>query len=245
MNLVKTLFVSLLFLFACSGSNQVDDVGTVKLSLTNIPTSVACLKIIATNSVRSVERDVALVNAAGSPGYVVDTSYLVGLPTGDVTLEAAAYDVACEQVTLTTVPTWKSFPLIETVEITEGIPYDWNLTMRPNGYVSPDVDWEGDNVSTVCSFSIPKWSSMLQDPQFVYTVNNCTTSVTGTSFWIEGTPTYINNGIPGIGTLEYTKLCESDNCTYYFEFICSGTTLTINHTGTASNIISCNCSTNC
>lgn len=246
MNLFKILFVSLLFFFGCSGDNNIDDnFGTVKLSLTNVPSSVACLKIVATNSVRSVEQSVALVSAAGGPGYVVDTSYLEGLPTGQVTLEASAYDVACDQITSTTIPTWKSFPLEEVVQIVEGVPYDWNLTMRPNGYVSPDVDWEGDNVSTVCSFSIPKWSSMLQDPQFIYTVSNCVVSVTSTQFWIEGTPTYVNNGVPGVGTLSYTQLCESDNCTYYFDFVCSGNSLTVNHTGTSSNIVTCNCPTDC
>lgn len=156
MNLFKILFISLLFFFGCSGDNNVYDIGTVKLSLTNVPSSVACLKIAATNSVRSVERSVDLISAAGSPGYVADTSYLEGLPTGDVILSANAYNVICDQITLTTIPTWKSFPLQEVVQIVEGIPYDWNLTMNPNGYVSPDVDWKGDVneiPETPCNFS--------------------------------------------------------------------------------------------
>jgi hypothetical protein len=119
------------------------------LNLTNVPSEVQCLRITASNSVRTVERDIPLSTSTGGTGgvsNVADETPLEGLPTGDVTVSANAYNVICENVVSSTIPTWKSYPLTQVVEIVEGVPYAWELVLRPNGYVVPAVDWEGDEV---------------------------------------------------------------------------------------------------
>lgn len=144
MNKFINIVICLFLLIACGTSSQdmSDIVGSVTLALTNVPNDVTCLQIKATNSIRTVERDLTITNG------VVDDVNLEGLPTGQVTLEANAYNVACQNVISTTIPVWKSFPLTQVVTLEEGVPYSWNLVLRPNGYVAPSVDWQYDTVTS-------------------------------------------------------------------------------------------------
>lgn len=109
-NKIKYLVALLLTLVACSGTNPTtnDDVGVISLNLTNVPSEVQCLRITASNSVRTVERDIPLSTSTGGTGgvsNVADETPLEGLPTGDVTVSANAYNVICANIVSTTIPT--------------------------------------------------------------------------------------------------------------------------------------------
>ena len=149
MKLFVCAFLAIGTVEACSSTPDVqDNLGVVQLNVTNVPTSVQCLKATAVDSVRTVVKDVPIVNG------VTDTTPLQGMPTGDVTIGAAAYDTACSNVTAYTVATWLSDPITQVVQLIQGQPYNLSFTLRPNGDVQPGVDWVSDTTTpTGCVFT--------------------------------------------------------------------------------------------
>ena len=79
-----------------------------------------------------------------------------------------------------------------------------------------------------CKFTLPKWSIMTSDPIGTYTLDNGVSSAMIIEDWATG-GVPLNDNVPGIGTPEYTKLCESEQCKYYFVFSCSKGKLSVQH----------------
>ena len=143
-NISWTILGFALMSFAGCGDNQnggESDTGQVALKIAQAPTDVHCLVVTAASASRTVQRDVDV-----TPGQSV-TAPLSGLPTGSVSLGATAYAEACSAVTSSSVPTWLSDPPTQTMTLVRGTVVPWTIVLRPNGEVSPTVDWEDDSTS--------------------------------------------------------------------------------------------------
>jgi len=140
MNKFIKMLVCALFAFSCSsGADNHDTMtGVVKLNVATAPSSVQCLRVSAVDSFRSITKNVDIVNG------VADPAPLEGLPTGDVTIGAQAYGVACSSVSSSTVATWLSYPITQVVQLVEGVPLEVDFVLRPNGDVTPSIDWQRD-----------------------------------------------------------------------------------------------------
>jgi hypothetical protein len=79
-----------------------------------------------------------------------------------------------------------------------------------------------------CKFTLPKWSIMTSDPTGTYTLEDGVSSAMIIEDWATG-GVPLNDNVPGVGTAEYTKLCESEQCKYYFVFSCSKGKLSVRH----------------
>lgn len=90
------------------------DTGLVTLNIAQAPNDVRCLVVTAASSSRTVQRDVDV-----TPGQSV-TAPLSGLPTGSVSLGAAAYAETCSAVTSNSIPTWLSDPPTQTMTLVRG-----------------------------------------------------------------------------------------------------------------------------
>ena len=93
MNKFVKALVCALFAFACSSGTGSPDssTGVVQLNIAIAPTSVQCLRVTATNNIRTVVKDIDVVSG------VADPTPLEGLPTGDVTIGASAFGLS-EQI---------------------------------------------------------------------------------------------------------------------------------------------------
>lgn len=121
-------------LVGCSadGSDAEGDVGSAEIAITQVPSDVLCVRIVAQGSrVRQQDFDVM-------PGQSSVLS-LSGLPAGAVTFSGAAFPAACSQMSP---PTYTADPvaaLVQPPSIAQVA-----LTMRRNGQASVSVDFETD-----------------------------------------------------------------------------------------------------
>lgn len=115
------------------------DVAQAMLTIARPPDDVQCLVVTAASASRTVERRIDV-----SPGQSIAV-VLSGLPTGKVSLAAAAYAKRCSSVTSSTLPTWLSDPPTETMTLVRGVLASWNPVLRPNGLVNTTVAWEDDD----------------------------------------------------------------------------------------------------
>lgn len=120
---------------ACSQKQQDGAaVGVVELSLEVVPLGVACVRVKAAGSGRTVERG---YNVA--PGLATALGTWTGVPIGAVTFTADAVGVPCSDASATTTPTHIADPVDATVVAGEVLPV--RLVMRRNGRVSLSVDF--------------------------------------------------------------------------------------------------------
>jgi hypothetical protein len=142
-----TLTLGLLFLFACSSEENLDRGrpslgGRILLTDIPVPGDVNCLVVTAFDSVRTVSIAIAASNITSSLN-------LDGLPTGTVTIGVAAYDSICAVLTDSSIPTWLSDPKEQVVTLVEGVPFDFSITLRPNGVADAGLSWIPD-INGVC-----------------------------------------------------------------------------------------------
>jgi len=129
---------------ACSGGTHAGshadegNLGQVSLRVAAAPSDVHCVVIQATNSTRSVTRNIDV-----TPGQTITTT-VNGLPTGTVTIGALAYPSACSALTASSVATWASDPQSQTISLSAGATVPLNLVLRPSGAISPTIDWQAD-----------------------------------------------------------------------------------------------------
>ena len=98
--------------------------------------------------------------------------------------------------------------------------------------VQPDI---------VCNFTLPRWSTMVADPDFTWTVTGCTATFMWREHWAAGLGTN-----SGSGYVYSFEACESDHCAYYFDLYCSpGQQLSIYHNSTGTYSTPCVCPSSC
>jgi hypothetical protein len=127
------LALGLLAFGACQTTNVEGDVGVISVAITAAPTGVACLRVTVTGATGTASRTTALV-----PGMPTNGT-LSGLPLGQVTVKAEAFDTSCASLTSASIPTWLSDPV--TLVLTPGTPVAVTLTMQKAGQISVSVDW--------------------------------------------------------------------------------------------------------
>jgi type VI protein secretion system component Hcp len=131
----KTVFASALLGLVAScaasgGSGQDELPGKAVVALTGVPADVSCVQITAAGS-RTVTR--SFPAAAGANAMLP----IPGLPLGQVTFSAQAFDVACPAVNADSVPTWISdAPFIATVAVKPPVLVTLNLIHNGNATVS-------------------------------------------------------------------------------------------------------------
>lgn len=111
--------------------------GEAEVALTNKPADVSCLRI----TVQGTRRDVRSFNLTGKAVF-----RLTGLPVGNDTFSAEAFQASCANVTSTAIPTWLSEPVTERVRA--GIVTHVALNMIHNGQGSVSVNFDEENAPT-------------------------------------------------------------------------------------------------
>src|SRR5512145_2940585 len=114
----------------------------VAIAITQAPGGVQCLVVRVRSNTRTEEREIPVV-----PGSAI-TASLTGLPSGSVSLHAAAYDENCQALTAAAVPTWLSDPSEQPLMLVAGNATLWDLALRPNGVVNIATDWADDSANT-------------------------------------------------------------------------------------------------
>lgn len=117
---------------ACSSQSE-PEAGVISLAVASAPTGTACLKVTVEGASGSVQRTLAL-----SPGNPT-TGTLSGLPLGEVSVEAQAFNSACSGLTASSVATWVSSPT--SALLTPGTPVSVQLAMQKAGQIKVSVDW--------------------------------------------------------------------------------------------------------
>jgi hypothetical protein len=118
-----------------SGGGAGPELGEAVLELKRAPTDALCLRVQAVGR-RTEIRDIDL-NPGGSTSFA-----LSGLPTGQVTFSADAFDMTCKKVKAGSVPTWISDPVA--AQIVTHPPATITLIMKQNGRGKVDVDFKTD-----------------------------------------------------------------------------------------------------
>jgi|GEM_PF-139150 len=121
---------------APGGAESFEDVGGIQVALSNVPSSVRCVRIAATGS-RSQTR-LFSAESGSSASYS-----LTALPSGIVKVDGAAFSETCAEVTSSTAPRYVSeAPVSVRVD-----PYEVGtvtLRMLVNGAISIGIDFERD-----------------------------------------------------------------------------------------------------
>lgn len=105
----------------------------VILAIASVPADVACVRITAAGTGRTVAREIAVAS-----GEAVNESFS-GLPLGTVTFLAEAFPGTCQAVTKVTVPTWVSESM--PVSVVLGRMATVALTLHRNGRARVNVDF--------------------------------------------------------------------------------------------------------
>jgi hypothetical protein len=119
----------------CS-SDEGDEVGVVRVAITNVPADVLCIRITASGTSRMVARSFDVMPGQGSVLMVT------GVPTGQVQFAGDAFGTACAAVGGGSAATWSSDPV--TAQVTPGTVASVSLVMHRNGSVSVSVDFQDD-----------------------------------------------------------------------------------------------------
>lgn len=126
------LLLGVVAMTACSSEGE-PDAGVISLAVASAPTGAACLRVTVEGASGSVQRTLRL-----SPGNPT-TGTLSGLPLGQVSVEAEAFDYACSSLTNASVASWVSNPT--SAILTPGAPVAVQLVMQKAGQISVSVDW--------------------------------------------------------------------------------------------------------
>ena len=143
---------------ACSSAAD-EDLGVVRIAITQVPADVACLRITAVGS-RTVSRTFAVSPGASS------ILLMTGLPTGQVQFTGDAFAETCPNVGPASVPNWSSDPVV--AQVSTNPIATVTLIMRRNGRVSVRVDFQDDQtclpVGASCSVDANCCSGRCTDP---------------------------------------------------------------------------------
>src|SRR5262249_24110055 len=111
-------------------SGDADLPGKAVVALTGVPADVSCVQITAVGS-RTVTR--SFPATAGGNGMLP----MPGLPVGQVSFTAQAFDVACNAVGADSVPTWISdAPFVATIGVKPPVLVTLNLIHNGNATVA-------------------------------------------------------------------------------------------------------------
>lgn len=124
------------------------NVGRVMLQIAQVPSDVHCLSLTVVGGSRTVTRNLTV-----TPGDTV-SAMVDGLPTGTVQLAAAAYALDCSAVTIASIADWLGDPASQTITVLTGTVQPVNVVLRPNGVITPNIDWQADvdaEVSSSCN----------------------------------------------------------------------------------------------
>lgn len=134
------------FSTSCSGPEQGDaeDVGSVELELTTVPTGISCVRVTTTG----VTKDVAVASGSSSATLSLGT-----LQAGTLTFNASAYAQACTTAGFPTVaPAWIADPVSAT--LAPGVLTTLPMTFRQNNPVSVNANFVANIVSAKASGSV-------------------------------------------------------------------------------------------
>jgi hypothetical protein len=142
MKLRHLLIAPAVLLSACASRGLVssNEVGSVEVAVTNVPTDVACIRLTLARPDTIVQRAFDVAVGASS---VLSVG---GLPVGPMTFRADAFGAACSAVGASEAPGWISNE--QTVSITAGVPTPVTLTMMRNGKACVAVDFPVDDFSS-------------------------------------------------------------------------------------------------
>ncbi len=128
-------------LIGCGNDAEVQDEysGEIELAMAPAPSGVQCLRLSIVGLTRSVERKLAL--SAGQP----TSTRLPALPSGSVTVEAAAFAEACDQVADSSIALWVSDPRLIPLQLSAGVPTLLQILLRPNAIMDVTVAWQDDS----------------------------------------------------------------------------------------------------
>lgn len=115
-----------------SPSVESESTGIAQVALTQTPSDVNCLEILAKGSRQVVKR--FAVTPGTSPVFEMS-----GLPVGQVEFSANAFSEMCSGATMRALPTWRSDPRFEMV--VAGALARVMLVMRRSGHASVSVDF--------------------------------------------------------------------------------------------------------
>jgi alpha-tubulin suppressor-like RCC1 family protein len=121
--------------------------GSAVAAITSVPTGVACIQLVLSGSV-SATNDFTVVGNSSSASLSLGP-----LPAGSLTVQPAAFNVACSAIVSSTVATWVG--AATTVTITPGLTTQIALTLRQNVPVSAGVNF----LSTVKSIAAGAYAS--------------------------------------------------------------------------------------
>jgi hypothetical protein len=124
----------------CQGSQPPPEEVQALLVIPTVPPEVACVRITAAGTGRSVVRELGV-----SSGAMI-TEAFSGLPLGTVAFKGEAFSAGCESVTKTTTPGWASEP--ETVAIVLGSQTTISLTLNRNGRAKVALEFNDEPVCT-------------------------------------------------------------------------------------------------
>ncbi len=143
---MRTLLAGASALLACActadtrAENEDDVAGAAVVALTEVPSDVSCIRIVAAGSVRTETRDFDVMPSDSSAEL-----RLSRLPLGLVTFEASAFDGACAAVDANSVPGWVSDPVDATLH--RGQVAEVALRMIRNGRTSVSVDFADEELN--------------------------------------------------------------------------------------------------
>lgn len=131
--------------FACgseSGGSPPENIGEARAAITQVPSDVLCVQIVAVATSQSVTRQFDVTPGESS---VLD---IKGLPLGTDTFQGSAFNAACSSVTGSTTPTWVGDDVVAT--LAAGVIAEVKLVLRHNGEANVSVDFQGADAGVTC-----------------------------------------------------------------------------------------------
>jgi hypothetical protein len=110
----------------------------LSLAISNVPDDVACVRVKAVGSGRTVQRELE-----AEPGMPLQKSF-GGLPLGTVLMSAEAFVATCDAVTTSSIAQWVSEE--EPVSIVLGRLSSLTLTLHRNGRLKVGVDFADEPI---------------------------------------------------------------------------------------------------
>lgn len=134
---------------AAPDSEESEDLGSAELSLVQVPSSVLCIRVVATGSTT------VTTNLSVTAGSSTASLNLGRLASGNTQFSAQAFDTACTSVG-STAPSWISDPA--SAVIRAGVATAVSLTFRPNNPVTVNANF----VANVGSVAVGRFATYVR-----------------------------------------------------------------------------------
>src|SRR5262249_37401192 len=123
---------------SCGGTDASSepDLGSAEIALTQVPSDVACVHIVAQGTTRTRDRFFDVTPGNG-PFLSMNR-----LPVGMVQFSGESFSTPCNMIGMMSVPNFIADPV--TVEVTPGVVASVTLVMLRNGRADVSVDFEGE-----------------------------------------------------------------------------------------------------